>query len=229
MLRTISAVVFAALIAVYGPQGRADESGSMQCMNVMKAMKFAFQGVSPRNLAYSLKREGETRYMLYVSAYEEGEVTKDDVPRMPWRLLERQGSSETYCLIGAGNGVEGLRDIRDFETNKRYGMPGSGFARCTDSSDDAMASLKIRAWANKELGNSHIQHLRSKIGPHNFTLLNSSESQGGRTAWSLLNSRKESPNEVCYYDRGDNLSLYQNFAIPPKMDFEVPAIDWERP
>jgi hypothetical protein len=196
-----------------------------QCMDVLKAMKFAFQGVKESNLVYSLKRGGETYYMLYVSAYDENKITEDGVAIMPWRLLERQGESTNYCLIGAGKKVERLLDMHDAPgAKKKYGMPGSGYQRCTDSSDGIFSSLAIRVWANKELGKSYVQHFTSEIGQNDFALLNSTEGQGGKISWIMLNSKKGDPSSVCYYDRGDDMALHPNFKIPPRMSFEVPKI-----
>ncbi len=201
----------------------ADEK-TFQCMDSMKSIKFALQGVSQNNLTYSMKDDDETRYMLFVSEYDENNKDKDDNVITTWRLLERQGESLTYCLIGAGNTIELLSDTRGIKSTEKYGLPGSGHKRCTENSDGILAPQKIRGWANKELGKSNIQYFNSDIGNNDFTLINNIEGQGGKYPWILLNSQKNNPSSVCYYDRGDDITFQKNIAISSKNKYKVPTI-----
>ncbi len=59
------------------------------------------------------------------------------------------------------------------EPKTRFGMPGSGNPRCNVRSDGIMAIGAVRLSANKELGESFVQHLTSDDGKESFTLLNS--------------------------------------------------------
>jgi len=223
---TLKATIFIATFMLFTSITHAGDNGKRQCMDVIQAMKFGMQGITASNLVYSVKKAGKTYYMLQVSAYDENRKDEDGEPIMPWRLLERQGESATYCLIGAGHRIERLYDLNGkMKTTEKYGLPGSGHKRCTEESDGVLASLKIRAWANKELGQSYVQHFTSEIGEYDYTFLNNTEGQGGKIPWVLLSTKKGNPNAVCYYDRGDDIAMYPGFKIPPKMDFDVPPIE----
>ena len=194
------------------------ENKTLQCMEAMKSIKFALQGVSENNLAFSLKNNDETRYMLFVSKHDKNNTAQT------WRLLERQSDTLTYCLIGAGSSIELLADVSKMKTSEKYGLPGSGHKRCTEESDGMLAPLKIRAWANKELGKSYIQHLNSELGNYSFTLIQNTEGQGGKYPWILLNNTKDSLHPICYYDRGSDVNIQKNFQLAKKFNYKVPKI-----
>jgi len=181
------------------------------CMDVVKALPYALAGVNKKNFVFTLQRQGRAYFVLMVSKNTQGNNKSASNPYMPWRLIERQGQSLNYCLIAAGKSVELLTSMEQAPTPNKYGMPGSGYPRCSSDSG-AMSEFGVRVWANKELGESMILHLNASVGDRNFTFLASSDNQH----WILLDQKQEGTRlgPTCYYARGDGLVTHEDFPLP---------------
>jgi hypothetical protein len=148
--------------------------------------------------AFQLKRNNQAWHILLV---QDGEPSINKM----WLLFSRDSMErpEIYCLSGQGNTIEQLSSIHSnkFDVDGRYGMPGSGHPRCA-SSKDFWDRIKIRSWANKELGDSLVFSLNKDIHTHtSFTMLLSKKD----AYWILLD--EDNSNPTCYFDRGEGWDL----------------------
>jgi len=186
-------------------------SAEPRCFEAIKAMNFAMQELPELDVfALTLKNDGESRQILFFSLDEFLEEAGGI--RGGWRLLERQGESLNYCLVGAGDFIEPLQSLHDIPGFPgKFGLPGSGKRRCNDESDGPFGSSAVRSWANKELGESVVQHFSEPFSGNSFTLLVASRGVSGRTPWILLRSEEELTS--CYFDRGDEMAFHENFTI----------------
>jgi hypothetical protein len=161
-------------------------------------LDYVMRGITNKALFLSLEDKQEPKYLLVVTAYSgQRETTNSPVLYMPWRLLQKVGTSNSFKLAGAGSYAEFTMSVTNGNTRQKYGMPGSGFPR---GSTNWLAAMEIQLWANRELGDCEdIYHLHPESGDTNFTLLTAKA--GGK--WVILESRRN-PQYVGYYDRGDN-------------------------
>ncbi len=101
-----------------------------------------------------MRRNGQTYFMLVISKVDLSHSSDKPGLFAPWRLMERQGQSTNYCIIAAGERIEPLQSIQSVPNPRtRYGMPGSGYQRCSNG-DNIQDAIDVRIWANKELGES---------------------------------------------------------------------------
>lgn len=179
-----------------------------KCYEPPVAINYAIQGLPEGEITgISLKVAAETNYMLFFG--------KDEILDTPsavnWRLLERQGESLVYCLIGAGKNLETLVSLHEIPGfNKSFGLPGSGYRRCNDESDGPMGSVAVRAWANKELGDSVILSFGDPFVGKSLVLLWARESVAGQLPWVLVSDQESIS---CYYARGADFSLHEKFSL----------------
>jgi hypothetical protein len=159
--------------------------------------KYALKGVSPKFVGYTIRKGERGLYVLFIS--EPAENNDQEGWYQPWRLL-KNNNADDMCLIFAGDRVEHLGSLHDTKPEQRYGMPGSGYQRCTEYDASALDHMDVRLWANKELGKSLTMHLHSEIGEKNLTFLRSFDDH-----WIFIESAKNSVGTTCYYDRGDNI------------------------
>lgn len=133
-------------------------------------LEYAMKGITNNGIVWSLEETGKLKYFFFLSAYSgQREAAGSPLLHMPWRLLERIDNNETYCLIGSGTYVEHLMSVTNANPSGKYGMPGSGFPR---GSTNFMASLDVRLWANKVLGDCEdLYHLHTVGGKTNYVVL----------------------------------------------------------
>ncbi|TAJ40919.1 MAG: hypothetical protein EPO55_07415 [Reyranella sp.] len=179
-----------------------------RCGDVMDMMRYALQGVRAENSSFSLKRNKETYHMLMASKVDPAK-SRDGRLYAPWRLLERQGESTNYCVVGSGEWVEALASLHMANPRLKYGMPGSGHQRCANT-NDVMDNIDVRMWANKELGDSFTLFLYSDIGTKDYTFLMTDRH------WVLLDQTKGQKPVTCYFARGDDLTIHKDFKMPPR-------------
>jgi hypothetical protein len=188
----------------------ANDKFTQKCGDGSEMMMYALRDVHSENSSFSLKRSGVAHYVLIVSTVDMQKNDEKSGLFAPWRLLERQPQSSNYCLIAAGNRIEALLSFEYAGPRKKYGIPGSGHQRCSDG-HDVMDAIDVRLWANKELGESFTLHLNSEIGDKNFTYLMSNDRH-----WILLDQSKKTISEVCYYARGEEVTIRYNISMPAK-------------
>jgi hypothetical protein len=196
------------LIAASIDEASAQPKMEQRCGDVMDMMRYALQGVSPQNSSFSLKRNAETYHMLMGSKVDPAKSV-DGRLYAPWRLLERQGQTGNYCLIAAGQWVEAIASLHMANPRLKYGMPGSGHQRCSNSGD-VLDTIDVRMWANKELGEAFTLYLYSDIGTKNFTFLMTDDKH-----WVLLDELKGEKPVTCFFARGDDLNVHKDFKMPP--------------
>jgi hypothetical protein len=167
----------------------------------MAQMKRAYQ-------VFTLRKGEQATGILMIANYDEAAANDDSGLYMPWILMERASPTDPaiYCISGRGTKLEALKSIEDSKSEERYGMPGSTYPRCSHGGD-VLEGLKVRLWANRELGESFVMYLHNDLGD-NFTFL-----LGDPSPWILLRSRKDTSAE-CYYDRGDNAILRSRDPLP---------------
>jgi hypothetical protein len=187
----------------------AQDQLSQQCGEDLAMMRYATNGVRSENSEFTLQRDRSAYYMLFVSKLDPSQGENNKGLFAPWRLLERQVQSSNYCLIAAGDRFEALLSAEYANPFKKYGMPGSGYQRCSDGKN-ITDGLDVRLWANKELGRSFIIQLNSDVGDNNFIFLMSDDLN-----WILLDESKSEISKVCYHSRGDTLVIHHDFAMPP--------------
>lgn len=182
----------------------AQDTHSEQCGDVVEMVRNTMKSINVNDyFVVTLQRKGQAYYMLFVSFEHKPDKESKDTVITPWRLLERQGQSLNYCLIAGGIKSEPLKSMQDANPQKRFGMPGSGYPRCTNG-DDPLSTIDMQLWANKELGESFVTYLTSDIGSNNFLFMMSNDGY-----WILINNDKNNLNDSCYYSRGDSVLMNQ--------------------
>lgn len=143
--------------------------------------------------AHQLKRKGQVWLIIFSQTTAEEKLLAS--PK--WKIMERQSEDrpDLYCGVANGQGTGRLMSLHDTKFDEKFGMPGSGYARCSNSGDP-LGGMKVRAWASRELGDSVIVDFEGADGLA-FILLFSKH--GGY--WVLLSQK---PGEgTCYFDRGE--------------------------
>jgi hypothetical protein len=150
-------------------------------------------------LTITLRKSKDARYIFFFGS----NLTASE-NNLPWMLASRTSNDpRRYCTIGKGTSFEVLASMQNSNFAERFGLPGSGYPRCSDAGD-ALGPLKVRAWAAKELGKGEvISFLGDGIG---FSLLTG---EGGY--WILLKSDRVKT-QICYFDRGDDF-LKQEYSL----------------
>lgn len=179
----------------------------LKCGYVIDMMKYSMQGMHPEIMVFSLKKDTETNIMVFTSTVDHSKKMNDKGLYAPWRILVRQEDTSQYCLVGAGERIEALASAEYANPKNKYGMPGSGYPRCS-TGNDLSSALDVDLWANKELGKSLIFQLNADLGNRNFRLLMSPEQE-----WVLTDSNINNVKEVCYYSRGSNAVAHSNFKM----------------
>jgi hypothetical protein len=178
---------------------RADEK--LVCDDITVMLRKEIAQMKRAYQVYTLRKGDAAAGILMVTNYDDSAANDDSGLYMPWILMERASPTDpaTYCISGRGTKVEALMNMEDSKSEERYGMPGSTYPRCSRGGD-LLEGLKVRLWANRELGKSFVLYLHNDQGD-NFTFL-----LGEPSPWILLRSRRDTSAE-CYYDRGDNTIL----------------------
>lgn len=189
----------------FGTSVASAEAPAPKCDAVEEMMLYVIPGLPKKHpiSLTTLRQNTEAKFLLFISHFDK-KANNSDGLYMPWRLLSRKSIEDvgTYCLIGAGDRLEALESISNAKTSARYGMPGSGWPRCTDHSASVLDGLNMRLWANKELGESTVHFLHNEIGPKNYYYMKAHDDN-----WILLDSQKNDINQMCYFARGTDSLL----------------------
>jgi hypothetical protein len=187
---------------------RADEPNKSVCDDITIMLRKEMAQMKRAYEVYTLRKGDEAAAILMVANYDESAANDDSGLYMPWILMERVSPTDpaAYCISGRGTKIEALTNEEDSKFEERYGMPGSGYPRCSHGGD-LVEGIKVRFWANRELGKSFVLYLHNDQGD-NFTFL-----LGEPSPWVLLRSRQDTSAE-CYYDRGDNAILRSRGPLP---------------
>ncbi|MCA0417387.1 MAG: hypothetical protein LCH80_01465 [Proteobacteria bacterium] len=122
-----------------------------------------------------------------------------------WRLITRdRGDTLEFCEAGYGSELTQLADMHTNSFPGRYGMPGSGFPRCSAHDEKLPGSFVVRMWANRELGESVMFSGSSKVSS-GFSFVMSLDDN-----WIIIENKASPANTACYFNRGEKLSFRQN-------------------
>jgi hypothetical protein len=175
------------------------------CSDVMDQVRLAAAFVGPSNYVVQFDRNKEAHLILFLQR------PSSSAEGLRWRLIERQEESVKYCVAGQGNGLKLLKDLHLSNSNGKYGMPGSGYPRCSGKQPAGLpGSLDIRNWANKELGNSIVYDLPNQTGPKDFIAMFAADGTG---AWIVIDVAHDNLEDSCYYDRGEMSKAFKDFKV----------------
>ncbi|MCP5361021.1 MAG: hypothetical protein H6908_00040 [Hyphomicrobiales bacterium] len=190
-----------------------------KCFDSIDAIRYALKDIPEKNMLYTFYTGEKAQYYLVMEEYRPYKDGGTAEQKILWRLLERSGDYN-WCLIGTGSSVELLLSIHSMpESKEKFGMPGSGYKRCNDSNGGILETLEVRKWANKELGDSFVQHFQSEISNEGFTFLNAKKLVNGNIPWILISSESNDDKNMtsCYRGRGDKVILYKDYKIKAQL------------
>jgi hypothetical protein len=106
-------------------------------------LPYATRGFNTAIASYSLRGADDIpRHIVLLGERVGGQNHADGDPIIHWRLLEKCGEDFTWCLTAFGDRVEGLMNVpTGIPIRNKFGMPGSGFPRCSDGGDPMNGSL----------------------------------------------------------------------------------------
>lgn len=101
------------------------------CYDIIEKFKLIIKDFAPSSvMALTLRVNREARYMVFIGR------NQTNIPNhVPW-LIARRGSEDDpskYCTEGQGTTMETLAAFP--KANERFGLPGSGYPRCTEEND----------------------------------------------------------------------------------------------
>ena len=170
-----------------------------QCSRISDIMQNVAEVFRTSVLTFTLRKGKEARYILFF-----GKNQTDVENNLPWVLVSRGSTDnpEIYCSIGKGSNLQFLASLDDTKFEERFGLPGSGYPRCSNVGD-VLGSLKVRAWAGKELGKGDVMSFWGDS--FGYTLLTADK------FWILL-KKDNAKIQTCYFDRGDDF-LSQTYDL----------------
>ncbi len=145
----------------------------------------------------TLKRAEEARHLVFT------EIPSKPSTITKWIVATRESEAhpENYCIQATGGEVTPLVSLHDWKGSDRFGLPGSGYPRCGDTSDP-IQDMKVRGWASRELGSSLVLSLDSADPKTPSFVILKAIADG---AWVLLH---QLPGEsTCYFDRGTDSEM----------------------
>jgi len=171
-----------------------------ECYSIADKMVSIAKEFGSSVLTTTLRKNKEASYIFFI-----GQNQTAVENNVPWLLAGRASNNDPsrYCTIGKGNRFEFLASLQEAKFTERFGLPGSGYPRCSDAGD-VVGPLKVRTWASKELGKGDVISFQGDgIG---FSFLTG---EGGY--WILLKSDYVKI-QICYFDRGDDF-LKQEYNL----------------
>ena len=126
-----------------------------ECYQIADKVAEVAKAFAPSSiLTLTLRQNKSARYILFI-----GKTQTMIENHVPWLLARRLLGDDPgkYCTEGNGDTVEALSAMES--TPEKFGLPGSGYPRCSEP-NDVLGSLKVRAWASKELGGGNRSHPR---------------------------------------------------------------------
>ncbi|NOX41999.1 MAG: hypothetical protein GXP05_16335 [Alphaproteobacteria bacterium] len=196
MTRTIlCAILFWALPNVGYSDGLLDKCESPSASFDLAVELFKTKDFS----VFQLEQDYGSKVLVFL-----GLGLPNEIPTANWFITGRAKENADYCYLGVGMSVEPLKSPHETKFPEKYGMPSSGFPRCSKSTDP-LGAIKVRSWAAKEIGDSFVLALSPGAkGSGSFVVLVSRVDK----SWVLL--KKQDSGETCYFDRGQYYKS-QNF------------------
>ena len=170
-----------------------------QCNRISDIMQNVAEEFRTSVLTATLRKGEKARYIFFV-----GKNQIDVEGDLPWLLVSLRSTDnpEIYCTIGRGHNFQLLASLDDTNFEERFGLPGSGYPRCSNVGD-VLGSLKVRAWAGKELGKGDVMSFWGDS--FGYVLLTADK------FWVLL-KKDNAKIQTCYFDRGDDF-LSQTYDL----------------
>jgi hypothetical protein len=174
-----------------------------ECIGVGELFFEKLPSISEHWRAWQLRKNGEVWHLIFHNPKRHGDE---------WVLASRFSDDrpDIYCIRGEGTGILTLKALDDAKFTERFGLPGSGYPRCSEK-DDPLGGLKVRAWAHEELGNTFILSFQDNIKKgHGFTLAMGSIDN----SWILISQTEDVTS--CYLDRGLSYDFDPNYTVRAK-------------
>ena len=175
------------------------------CSFVTTILKKELQYVGNNPTLFEYYDKGGIRYILAFAKKPYKKLPHENIAYAKWFLLKNKvWNRSQFCLVAKGNTFQPLLSIEDAPySGKKFGIPGSGYTRCTSGIDDELA---MRIWANKELGKSIIWSLPSKLQKNVYYTIMAGEDLN----WIVIKGTKR---ESCYDDVGEKFKAYPNYSL----------------
>jgi hypothetical protein len=164
------------------------------CVSLDKLFKERLPSMGSKSwFTFQLKRDGEVRHLVFT----QWDAPSSSPSTAKWLVASRHGPERPdYCIQATGDEVQPLVSLHDTNFSEPFGMPGSNYPRC-GKRDDPLQSVKVRAWASRELGDSLVLALLGAApNTPNFILLMAKTNNH----WVLIDQKPQTAS--CYYDRG---------------------------
>ena len=178
-------------------------SAHAQCGDLKQFIKDETAGPDKYVDTFSFRKNhrADSVLMLVKDTVEKGRLPKR------WLFLHRGPTDTDYCVLSRGEEFGQHDDIHDNAFAAQFGPPGSGFKRCATSDADAPASLRLQAWANRELGSSIILYtVAEKTSGFQFVISDDQD-------WIIIEDKKDDPQTSCYFDRGTDVFMRFNVTV----------------
>lgn len=207
-MKNIFIIILAIFLSLNKAQAKSEE---LKCNDGLTAIRLVTQEIPKENILYTFYTGSKAQYYLFMPDLNATTNTND---KRPWRLLQRYGDDK-WCLIGSGSSIELLMSLHETpESKNKFGLPNSGYKRCNDDSDGFLGSESVRKWANKELGDSFVQHFSSDDSNESFTFLNAKSPVNGELPWVLIASKTKNKRVTsCYQARGDKVGMHVDYKL----------------
>lgn len=187
----------AIIIATFKPVVYAAMPLESKTAPLPELLEYVMKGITNRPQFLSLNDKQTDKYILILTALSaQPQPTNSPLLYLPWRLLLKTDTNNSYRLISAGSSAEFTMSLTNGNPKNKFGMPDSSFPRGTTNWS---AIMDVRLWANKELGDCEVVlHLHTDGGDTNYVLL-TAKADG---SWIIIETRKRAQ-YAGYYDRGD--------------------------
>ncbi len=197
------AIICVGVISLLFPHGAFAEANCLTPKNIFEK---TLPEIGKAWTHISLRVDQKEKYVVFMHKEDSASTSQAD-----WLLFSKQTGSllGLYCLDGLGHEVDLTASLQDATFEERYGLPGSGLPRCGNASDP-LEGVKVRSWANKELGDSLNFGLSKPENKKDRWVLVLSKTDG---FWILL--LKQENLGTCYFDRGQE-STINEVTLPPQ-------------
>jgi hypothetical protein len=195
--RIVASVVFCAAMALSLGAAHA------QCGDLKQFIKDETAGSDKYVDTFSFRRNhrADSVLMLVKDSVQKGRLPKR------WLFLNRTEKDTDYCVASRGEEFGQHDDAQENAFAAQFGPPGSGLERCATCDADTPASLKVRDWANRELGHSIILYtVAEKTSGFQFVISDDQD-------WIIIEDRKDNPQTSCFFDRGAHVFMRFNITV----------------
>jgi hypothetical protein len=195
--RILASMVFCAAT------GLSVAAAHAQCGDLKQFIKDETAGSDKYVDTFSFRRNhrADSVLMLVKDSVQKGQLPKR------WLFLHRTEKDTDYCVMSRGEEFGQHEDVHENAFAAQFGLPGSGFKQCATSDADTPASLKVRAWANRDLGHSIILYtVADKTSGFQFVISDDQD-------WIIIEDRKDDPQTSCFFDRGTDVFMRFNITV----------------